>query len=337
MDQERDSFEYNTGTFRGLPKYSCMECPVYFFHTEGEPKMLAHCRKNNHGRVKDGAVTIESFMAQAEPLRDVIITLGYLCWNTCEASTEGALALVEECTRLEQLGARVHIYIMDNGSQDGTTRSIIGALKEIPDNFLMSLNTENRGISFARNRIIDHAIEMKSDYVLLMDGDIEIVPLSAYTMARYLECHQDLGCIGAYSSNYTKDRKSAAKRLIEIPEYAVKSDINCAWTQYGMFRVTMFEAGICFDEGGPFGQPGWGFEDDDLCFQMLSAGWKNKYFGGMKYLHRNIRSSWPNLRNDGVDPVVMFKKRKEYLIKKWREKGFDPGKIQAVVGQQIPT
>jgi hypothetical protein len=334
-----DRFEYASRFGYGKPMFSCHDCAYYNF--ENEAAMLNHCRKTGHGLVKEPP-TNEQFVASQLLVDDrprVIITLGYLCWNTRQASVEGVEALIQEAGYLHSLGCTPNIVIMDNGSSDGTGQAISELLDLSHSDLHIELHilAENEGISRARNRIIESALTLNSQYLMLMDGDIEIVPLSSYTMARYLHCHPDLGCIGAYSSNYTVDREKAAKYLHEIPENYVRGDIRCAWTQYGLFRCSMFQQGIRFDETGPFGQPGWGFEDDDLCFQMLEKGWGNWYFGRMCYLHRNIRSSWPNLRDSGVDPQKAFQRRKEYLLEKWSKRQFDSGIIHSVRGQHAPV
>lgn len=331
---ERDSYSYLRSEFRGAAKFACHDCHYYVFHQEAA--MLAHCRKYKHGRVKDGAVTLEMFIAEQPALtRTVTVTLGYLCWNTQQASAEGAEALVGEAARLRQLGFRANIVIFDNGSRDNTfqaIREVTGQEKHV----YLDRSPANLGISRGRNCILDISSHLESDYLMFMDGDIEIVPLSAYTMYRYMECHPQLGCIGAYSSNYTKNRKLAAQSLYEIPEDRVRKDIKIAWTQYGLFRGAMLNQGVRFDEDGPFGAPGWGFEDDDFYYQMVEKGWESRYFGNMCYLHRNIRSSWPNLEADGVHVPTMFKKRKEYLLKKWKTRDMPHAMLRAIEGQHCP-
>ena len=326
-----DWFSYSSRIGYGRQMYSCQDCPYYTF--ENEARMLDHCRKTGHGLQRE-LPDFEQWKSEHQgQLRPVIITLGYLCWNTCRASEEGMAALIQEADKLTAMGCTVHLIAVDNGSTDGTAEAL-GKVSEGRATVLPLL--DNIGISKARNIIVDDALRMGSDYLLLLDGDIEVVPYSTFHMARYLECHRDVGCIGAYSGLCSPERDRCAQWLSEIPESKMRQDIKCAWTQYGLFRCQMFRDGIRFDEGGPFGEPGWGFEDDDLFWQMKERGYGNRYFGGMCYLHRNLRSSWPNLRRDGIDPKVAFKKRKEYLISKW-SKALNPDIMNSVRGQQAPV
>ena len=333
-----DKFSYSHRIGYGRDMYSCQDCSYYNF--QNEARMLEHCRKTGHG-LQRGMPDFEQWRQEhAEQLRPVIITLGYLCWNTKQASVDGLKALIAEASRLIAGGCTVYIFVVDNGSNDGTQEALESTAcgEGVYPSGLIELvgYPINQGISKARNRIIEGALERGSDYLLLLDGDIEVVPLSVYHMARYLECHTDVGCIGAYSGLCSPQRDRCAQWLPEIQESRVRQDIKCAWTQYGLFRCQMFKDGIRFDESGPFGEPGWGFEDDDLHWQMKERGYGNRYFGGMCYLHRNLRSSWPNLRQAGIDPKVAFTKRKEYLMSKW-SRHLTPDIMNSVRGQQAPV
>src|SRR5262249_54985371 len=154
-------------------------------------------------------------------------------------------------------------------SDDGT-QEVLRAFEQsigMPHHFIY--NDQNRGNSVARNQIIAFALQVGADYLLLMDGDIEAVPFSSMAMLRYMEsAGRWLGCLGADSAACSSDREWTSPCLYSVADCRVSSTSQVAWTQYGMFRVRVFEDGVRFDEGGPFGGPGWGFEDNDLAFQM---------------------------------------------------------------------
>jgi hypothetical protein len=340
-----DSYDWEEYSVYGTVKLSCLDCQFEVLVSAADDivgvrgLMDSHCRRNRHGIVKNGAISVSKYIQEQaqEPPKGVIITLGYLCWNTAVVSSEGVVGLLREAERIRQLGCSAHIVIVDNGSTDDTYDLIRKELDTDDTGVEVIRNMRNFGISAARNQLIDAAQDRRSDYLLSMDGDIEVVPLSTYVMLRYLECHRGLGCIGAYSANCTPDRARSSKALYEIPESRVKNDIPCAWTQYGLFRCSMFKNSLIrFDEGGPFGEPGWGFEDNDVCWQMESLGYGNKYFAGMTYLHRNIRSSFPNLKAAGVDIAKEFGRRKDYLLNKWRRKGTSPDRLQFIQAQGLP-
>ena len=90
-------------------------------------------------------------------------------------------------------------------------------------------------------------------------------------------------------------------------------------TGYGLFRREVFEAGVRFDETEPFDREGWGFEDNDLALQMHVRGYVSQCFTGMTYLHRYPKSSLAVMRARGTDQRVQFKRRRDYVLRKWAD------------------
>ena len=219
---------------------------------------------------------------------------------------------------LRRLGHEPILCVCDNGSTDGLADGLraVEPQIDIPHTFI--LNPSNFGNSIARNQIIDFMLESDADYLLMMDGDIEIVPFSSFAMLRYLENNgRRLGCIGADSSGQTPRRERASRYLYSVDGCRIETTNLVAWTQYGMFRRAVFEEGIRFDETKPFDGSGWGFEDNDLAFQMDVKGYLNHRFMGMTYLHRDARSSLRIMRERGIDVVTLYDQRKKYVIDKW--------------------
>lgn len=246
------------------------------------------------------------------------VVLALLTWNTCNISLESVRAYVREARMLQRLGQIPFICICDNGSTDGTPEALqaLKAQIEIPHRFI--LNQENLGSSIARNQIIDYMRECDADYLLFMDGDIEIVPFSSFAMLRYMEnSGHKLGCIGADCLGYTPNRAQVSACYYTIDGCKLETTSLLAWTQYGMFRRAVFEDGCRFEENAPFNQVGWGFEDNDLAFQMEMKGYLNQRFFGMTYLHRAARSSIRIMREQGVDVTTLYRQRKQYVIDKW--------------------
>ncbi|MGH2497396.1 MAG: glycosyltransferase [Ktedonobacteraceae bacterium] len=246
------------------------------------------------------------------------VVLALLTWNTRDISIESLEAYIREAHMLKRLGQEPIICVCDNGSSDGTADALrqLEEQLDIPHKFI--LNRENFGNSIARNQIIDYARQCAADYVLFMDGDIEIVPFSSFAMLRYMEnSGSRLGCIGADSSGQTPHRQLASPYHYSINGCKLETTNLVAWTQYGMFRRAVFDDGCRFDEREPFHGPGWGFEDNDLAFQMDVKGYLNQRFFGMVYLHRAARSSIRIMRERGIDPAALYDRRKQYVIDKW--------------------
>ena len=263
-----------------------------------------------------GSVFSKSRDPVMPPGRRIVFSL--VTWNTRDVSMESLSAYVREARMLYRLGHAASICICDNGSTDGTPEALRAFESEmdLPHRFIF--NSRNLGSSTARNQVIDYVLECGADYVMLMDGDVEIVPFSSFAMLRYMEnCGHWLGCVGADSSGHTQHRERTTPYLFSISGSMLKTCDYVAWTQYGMFRRAVFDEGIRFDTRGPFDQPGWGFEDNDLAFQMQAKGYLIQHFFGMTYLHRQLRSSLRILRESGFDPAKLYAQRKQYVIDKW--------------------
>lgn len=246
------------------------------------------------------------------------IVLALLSWNTRDITLEAVKAYESEARMLQRLGHQPFICVCDNGSCDGAREALrdIQASLSVPSHFI--INESNLGNSIARNQIIDYTLQAGADYVLFMDGDIEIVPFSSVAMLRHMEnCGHRLGCIGADSNGQTPHRASASKSFFAIDPKRIEQTNVVAWTQYGMFRCAAFAEGVRFDPAPPFDGAGWGFEDNDLAFQMDIRGYLNQRCFGMTYLHRAARSSVRIMREQGHDPQALYNRRKNYVIEKW--------------------
>lgn len=246
------------------------------------------------------------------------VMLALLVWNTRDVSIDSVRAHLEEARMLRRLGQQPFLCLCDNGSTDGMAAALRALEPEIDVPYRLILNTENLGNSIARNQIIDYFLEAGADYLLFLDGDIEIVPCSSFAMMRHLENSERwLGCIGANSFWQSPQRSRAATTLFSVSGMKIETSNIVAWTQYGMFRREVFADGIRFDESGPFNGAGWGFEDNDLAFQMELKGYQIQCFHGMTYLHRDARSSIRNMRAQGIDAAGLFAKRRQHLLDKW--------------------
>jgi glycosyltransferase involved in cell wall biosynthesis len=248
--------------------------------------------------------------------------LALLTWNKRDVSIDSLRAYVREARMLQRLGQLPFICVCDNGSTDGTAEALqaIDAEIDVPHRFI--LNPANMGSSIARNQILDQMREFDADYVLFIDGDIEVVPFSSFAMLRYMEKNGPrLGCIGAdfREPAQTLFREKASTSLVHIDGRSVVTASIVCPTQYGMFRRSVFEDGVRFEETGPFTGAGWGFEDNDLAFQMLAKRYLIQGFLGMVYLHRAAGSSVKIMREKGIEADAIFEQRRQFIMDKWSD------------------
>jgi len=248
------------------------------------------------------------------------IVLALLTWNKRDVSLDSLRAYVEEARMLQRLGQSPLICVCDNGSTDGTAEALraLDAEIDVPHKFIF--NPVNMGSSIARNLILGQMREFDADYILFIDGDIEIVPFSSYAMLRYMEKGgPSLGCVGAdfREQAQTLDREKASTSLFHIDGRSVVTASLICPTQYGMFRRAVFDDGVRFEETGPFNGAGWGFEDNDLAFQMVVKRYLIQGFLGMVYLHRTPGSSVKIMRENGIEADAIFERRRQFIMDKW--------------------
>ena len=213
---------------------------------EGDPSLYLQAAPLEHTTV--GAVFSKGVAATPRPPR---VLLAMLSWNTLAISRDSIGALIREARMLGRVGVEAGICLVDNGSDDGTAQAIeeLDAAIDVTHRFF--LNPQNLGNSRARNQIIGYALSAGFDYVLFTDGDIEIVPFSTMAMLRYLECSPaEVGCIGAFSAGCSPRRAQSTPVLFSLSGFEIASSDVLAWTQYGMFRRSLFESGIRFDRMG---------------------------------------------------------------------------------------
>jgi O-antigen biosynthesis protein len=195
------------------------------------------------------------------------------------------------------LADRLRIVVVDNGSDDGSREYL-----ESQADVIAICNEENLGSSVGRNQGIDRC---EGD-VLLLDSDIMYVS-GSFALLRSIGERTGAACTGFHHYSYTRDKTKAwtdlqSRRVKPLPG-------NFAYTHYGFFRREVFER-CRFDEN--FGV-GWGFEDDDLTYQMRQHGMTFACVR-WRYFHRK-RSSVFNLGKRGHS--ARLKERRDYFCAKW--------------------
>ena len=251
------------------------------------------------------------------------IVLAMLTWNTCSDSLESVRIYAQEASMLMRLGNASSICICDNGSTDGTAEAlkVLESSLEVPSHFIF--NQRNRGISVGRNQIINYALSNNADYLLMTDSDIQIIPFSSYAFIRHLEnSSNSLGSIGIEATCLSRDRISASPYLYNVEPQSLQISQNSIG-YYGMFRMRLFREGIRYDETGPMGEPGWGFEDNDLAYQLKERGYFTQTVSGVKYYHGTPHISIKLLHNQGEPTEEISNRRKQYVVDKWANRNVD--------------
>jgi glycosyltransferase involved in cell wall biosynthesis len=216
-------------------------------------------------------------------------------WNCVVLNYNNADILAESVPLL--IADQLKIVLVDNGSDDGSREYI-----ESQSGVLAICNEKNLGSSVGRNQGIDRC----DGDLLLLDSDILYIP-GSFAFLRSVSEQTGAACAGFHHYTYTRDKEKAwqdlcSRRINYLPS-------NFAYTHYGFFRRDVFEK-CRFDES--FGV-GWGYEDDDLTYQMRQHGMACTCVR-WRYYHRK-KSSVSNLASRGHS--ARMAERRKYFCAKW--------------------
>lgn len=321
------NFDFFTTQHLGQPCYRCLHCQ---FDTFERSRALEHRNLHRNSSVPmpkfpdydlDLVIWVHREM-KLQRFAGKKVVFALLTWNSRDASMFAADAIKNEAFRFNLVGIQTKLAWVDNGSSDKTAQ----AVNLEADWDFIRLFHSNMGASVARNAMIDYALEECADYLVMVDGDVQMIPWSGFGMLDYIQSHPDpwIGCIGLYSPNCApKWEEEVAQDCRHIYPEMVSQDPSIAWTQYGMFKMDVFREGVRFDTAPEFMGPGWGLEDDDLCMQMKKAGYLSLNTKFFKYIHRNRSGSILHIGRDRA--IQVFLARQQYLNQKWGGKLFNYG------------
>lgn len=187
------------------------------------------------------------------------------------------------------------IVVTNNGSTDGTR----DWLRAQPAG-LKVLNRANRGAGPGRNAGLDAA--GRFDYVLMLDGGVRPLVDGARHMLDYLERRTTAGVIGLEIADLqTQDELSLRRWPGPITDEQVYLNRRQSHTAYGLARWRAFD-GLRFSELGPFAEPGWGVDDDEMAYQWNEAGIEIHVVTGVGAYRRASGSFERLFRETGVWP-----------------------------------
>jgi glycosyltransferase involved in cell wall biosynthesis len=192
------------------------------------------------------------------------------------------LPLLKEQVRVLQNEPLIsEIIVVSNGSRDGTN-------EWLANQDVAAILRENKGAGPGRNAGLDAAGEF--DYVLLLDGGIRPLIGGVEKMLDYLERHpatenrfNRVNVLGIEIPHFETDKTKAWRRWpkhLDIrdpgpppPPGTCQAYHNwrLSQTAYCLARKEAWD-GLRFSEEGPFGEPGWGADDDEMMYQWRDAG-----------------------------------------------------------------
>lgn len=157
------------------------------------------------------------------------------------------------------------IIVVNNGAQDGT-KEWLDTVRGIE-----VIHKENNGAGPGRNAGLDLWAN-STPYVLMLDGGI-LPPLGGVAASRdYLERHEDVDVISPeVASCFTTDESKASLEIDHIDDEFTFTQRCLSGTAYCLTRAKCW-GGMRFSEIGPFAQPGWGVDDNEMSYVWDDAG-----------------------------------------------------------------
>jgi GT2 family glycosyltransferase/predicted SAM-dependent methyltransferase len=177
------------------------------------------------------------------------------------------------------------LILVDNGSTDATDE----LLATLEGDVTIIRNSENLGFAKASNQ---GAAAAKSDYLLFLNNDTELLPGWLPPLIRILDTQPDVGAVGAKLLYPDGTVQHAGMVIAEdlrqnLPLIPLHVFVGCV-ADHPQVNVPSFGqvvTGACmlvrrsaFEAVGGFDEGYWnGFEDMDLCFKLGKAGWRVAY------------------------------------------------------------
>ena len=156
------------------------------------------------------------------------------------------------------------IIVVSNGSVDGTNEW----LETQSD--LTAVIKSNNGAGPGRNAGLDAAGQF--DYALMLDGGIRPLIGGTQRMLDYLDATPECDVIGVEIPDFETDIDKAWRRWVNpvLPQNTYQN--TClSHTAYCLSHAICWD-GLRFSEEGPFGEPGWGVDDDEMAAQWAHEG-----------------------------------------------------------------
>jgi GT2 family glycosyltransferase len=192
-------------------------------------------------------------------------------------------------------GYRYEIFVVDNGSRDGSAEAIRKAFPRVR----LILSERNLGFALAVNQALDQAA---GGYCVLLNSDARLMPGAIKTLAAYMEENQDVGIAGGQLMNANGSRQNSIapfpslatellnKRLLRLffphrfpgkeRDYTRPLDVDSLVGACIIVRCQAIVEVGRLDEGYFFFM-----EETDWCLRMKKQGWRVSFVPGARIVH----------------------------------------------------
>lgn len=205
-----------------------------------------------------------------------------------------------------------HIAIIDNGSCDDTVQVVKRTFGTKPsvDSKLVKLD-KNWGTTYSRNIGIKHFLDLKMDYICILDSDTEINADAVEHLIGVLEANPNCGIVGPrmHDRNYIYQRSgrqipTLSEKIMKIlpvkalqrkgtAQEAVITESGCGSVEVGylMSACWMMKSSLFNDIGLLDENIFYAPEDVDFCIRSWKAGKSIQYCYDADILHEWQRLS----------------------------------------------
>ncbi len=215
--------------------------------------------------------------------------------------TYNSARYIEKCIEslletLPKLGENSEIFIVDNGSVDGSLEIIESYRLRYPQRIKTIIFKENKGTTYSRNAALRQAT---GEYILILDSDAYVNKVAVESLVELLKAHPKWGIVCpklTYSSGRfqisvdqfpTLLRK--AKRFLFLKgmedksspyDYKLRMPVDYAISAFWLFRRELLDSVGYLDED-IFYSP----EDVDFCMRVWESGYQVVYEPSVSIVH----------------------------------------------------
>jgi glycosyltransferase involved in cell wall biosynthesis len=222
--------------------------------------------------------------------------------DNCQILERQVPILLQECGQ---------VIVVNNGSEDGTAKW----LEDNPFPRMSYINRENKGAGPGRNAGLK-MWDNSTPYTLMVDGGILPVRGAVAKFKDYLERHPEVSVISPeVASCFTTNEDEASAEFDRVIED------NCTFPQsylsstaFCLCRAEAWKLRFC--EDGPFGQPGWGCDDNEMAYRWADTG----------IMHHDFTYT--------AVPVMFYRRASGSFARLFRETGVWPNQYGSVYEQR---